>query len=142
LSRITIVFTLGNVTIVGPILLSGAAYAARYVPSLGLISQGNITINPIVTRVDAYLFSNGTIDTCNPGAVAGSTTCATAQLVVNGFLMGKSLAFNRTGKINVGGSQISERIVLTPNIYLNPPKFFDQPMTDTQVPLGEKPPLQ
>jgi hypothetical protein len=140
-SKVTIVATVGSIHIVGPILLNNALVASRYVPSVGLIAQGDIVIDPIVTRVDAYIFSNSTIDTCL-GAAPGVTFCSTPQLVINGFLMGKSIRFNRVGTLNSSGAQVSEKVILTPQIYLNPPKFFDVDITkDLLQAQGEKPPL-
>jgi hypothetical protein len=95
-TKVTIVITknVAKAHIAGLILLDPTPALARYAPSVGIISAGDIAIDPIVTRVDAYLFSNGDIDTCE-GAVPNSTKCATPQLVVNGFLMGKSIQLNR-----------------------------------------------
>ena len=140
-SKVTIVATIGSVKIGGQVLMqTNTVQPARSVTSLGIIAERNITIDPTVTRVDAYMFSNETIDTCNPGATNGST-CATPPLVVNGFLMGKSLLFNRIGRLNTGGPQISERIVLMPHIYLNPPKFFEESTKEVLQTQGEKTPL-
>lgn len=140
-SKVTIIATIGSIHIVGPILLDNSPVAAKYVPSLGLISKNDIVIDPLVTRVDAYMFANGTIDTCDPGATPGSTACSTPQLLVNGFLMAKNLIFNRLGRVNTGGSQVSEKIVLNPQIYLNPPRFFDDTSQSVLQSQGEKPPL-
>jgi hypothetical protein len=138
-TKVTIVATVGKIHIGGNITIyAGAVYPSRYVPSLGLIAQGDILIDPIATRVDAYMFSNGSIDTCS----AHDSTCTTPQLVVNGFLMGKDLLFNRLGTLNSSGVQVTEKIVLTPQLYLNPPMFFNADTTkDILQAQGEKPPL-
>jgi len=143
---VTIV-TLNPVAVVeidGNILLNTTtAYDPHKVPSLGIISSSDILIDPAATQVDAYLFSShGTIVTCN-AAPAG---CAN-NLRVNGFLMAKNLLFGRIGpNPPVGASAVSapivEQIVLNPQIYLNPPKYFDASVDDILLEgQGERAPL-
>lgn len=135
---VTIVATTGSITIEGNIVLNNATNAPRSVPSLGILSAGPVRINPVATRVDAYIFTNDIINTCN----APAANCSTAQLVVNGFLMGRDITFGRLGLANTSGRPISEAVVLTPQIYLNPPRFFDS--TSDEVLLegqGERAPL-
>jgi hypothetical protein len=136
---LTIVARFGDVQINGNIILNNSVYLPHDVPSLGIISQGDIMIDPGTTRVDAYLFSSqGTIITCN-GAVAA---CSTPQLVVNGFLMAKDIIFGRVGPLNSNGTPIAEAIVLTPQIYLNPPRYFDASVDEILLEgQGEKAPL-
>ncbi len=126
------------VEIDGNITLNNTVYPPHSAPSLGIISAGDILIDPAVTHVDAYLFSSaGTIDTCNP---IGS--CSTPQLVVNGFLMAKNILFSRAGVVNTNGNAVSEAINLTPQIYLNPPKYFDASVDDVLLQgQGERAPL-
>ncbi len=131
------------VEIDGDIKLNDTKYDAHKVPSLGIISGGDILIDPAATQVDAYLFSsNGLIATCN----AAPASCA-SNLRVNGFLMAKTLLFGRTGINPPAGaaslsSPIVEQIVLNPQIYLNPPKYFDASVDDILLEgQGERPPL-
>jgi hypothetical protein len=112
----------GDLTIANSIRLDGAAYVRSSVPSLGVIASGNILIPAAVTQVDAYLFSNGTIDTCQEATVLA---CSTVPLLVNGFLMGRTISFHRSGLTGTTGSQVAERVTLNPQIYLNPPTLFD-----------------
>ncbi len=138
---VTIVALSGDVRIDGNITLNNTVFPARSVPSLGIISAGSILINPNVNRVDAYLFSNETIYTCAGGGIP-CTAAASAQLVVNGFLMAKDIEFGRLGAFNTSGRPVTELIILTPQIYLNPPKFFDASVDDlTLEGQGERPPL-
>jgi hypothetical protein len=127
------------VEIDGNIVLNNTTYSPHTVPSLGVISAGDILIDPAAIRVDAFLFSSqGTISTCN-GTVAA---CATAQLVVNGFLMAKNLLFGRVGVTNTNGTPITESVVLAPQLYLNPPKYFDASVDDILLQgQGERAPL-
>jgi hypothetical protein len=136
--KVTVVARSGKVRVSGPITLSGATYAPHDVPSLGVIASGNIEIPAAVTRVDAYLFSNAVIDTC----VEANGACATPTLVVNGFLMGKTLALHRLGPFNANGTPAGELVTLNPQIYLNPPKLFDASVDNTLLEgQGESQPL-
>lgn len=120
-NSVTIVSTGGNLTINGDITLTGASETRQNLPSLGIIAQNDIDIDPAVTNVDAYLFADGTIDTC----VSGAGSCSTGQLTVNGFLMAHNIMFDRLGPLDGSGTPVSEKVVLNPQIYLNPPQFFD-----------------
>jgi hypothetical protein len=119
--------------------LTATINPASSVPSLGVIAAGNIAIDAGTTRVDAYLFANGTIDTCDTSSGGDCNSI----LNVNGFLMGKDLLFNRLGPLNAIGQQSGEIITLNPQIYLNPPPFFTSAAADSDnlEGLGEKPPL-
>lgn len=137
-SKITLVAKNASVRINGPITLGSQSFSARQIPSLGVIAGGDITIPAAVTRVDAYLYSGSAINTC----VEENSTCATPPLLINGFIMGKTLKLNRIGKSNSTGDQLAERIVLNPHIYLNPPILFDTASVyESSSPLGEQPPL-
>jgi hypothetical protein len=139
-SRITIVSE-SNVTISGDITASAVSAIGRNQPSLGIIAKGNINIvGPVIgsaSRVDAYMFSNGTIDTCSSG------NCA-STLDVNGFLMAKSIMFHRTG-VDDGYSATTsaEKVIMTGQLFINPPELFQIPATSillTQQ--NELPPLK
>jgi hypothetical protein len=112
----------------GTVVRSNAPYAAHNVPSLGVITPGDIVIPQAITNVDAYLFANKNIDTCIEGTSLVAATrklCATAPLAVHGFLMAHDILFHRLGPANTKGIQPAEIVTLSPQIYLNPPKFFD-----------------
>ncbi len=135
---VTVVALSGDVVISGVVKLDGATHAARSTPSLGVIASGDIAILAAVTRVDAYLFSDATIDTCAEASVA----CATSTLVVSGFLMAKDISFHRLGLAGSSGTQVAEQVILTPQIYLNPPKLFDATVDDVLLEgQGERAPL-
>jgi hypothetical protein len=138
---LTIVDEVGAVEITGNITITGGATAAHNVPSLGIIANGGINIDKAALLVDAYLFSDGTIDTCTEGQ-SSTTACDTAQLVINGFLMANKISFRRLGAFNVDGSPITEQVNLNPEIYLNPPMFFDASVDDNNLQgQGEQQPL-
>lgn len=118
---ITIVSLGGTVTIANRIILSAPATTGDSVPSIGIIAAGDIEIAGAANQVDAYLFSNGTIDTCSEG----NTAACRNTLTVNGFLMARGLQFKRLGPATGPTATVGERINLTGQLYLNPPKFFD-----------------
>lgn len=134
---LTIVAPNGSVLINGVIQYDSGGYAAKSLPSLGIIARDNISINAAVTRVDAYLFaSQGRIDTC----IEHSSACAN-MLTVNGFLMGRQLSLSRMGPVGAG-SVMAEKIVMTPQIYLNPPQLFSVSTSEIKLNSnGEKQPL-
>jgi hypothetical protein len=120
--------------ITGPITLSSTAMVANATPSLGLIAARDIDIDSAVTQVSAYLFSDNAIDTC----VEADGTCD-STLTVNGFLMAQQLLLHRFGTV---ASPIGEDIIMAPQIYLNPPAFFDASVDNTTLEgQGEQQPL-
>jgi hypothetical protein len=135
--NLTIVVPNGSVLINGSIQVDPGGFSARSLPGLGIIAQGNIGITAGVTRVDAYLFSSqGRIDTC----LDHSSACAN-QLTVNGFLMARQMSFSRLGASG-SGAVIAERVVLNPQIYLNPPPLFSSSVSAIELDgQGEKQPL-
>jgi hypothetical protein len=133
--KLTIVAS-GTVTIDNDINVTGGTSSAD-IPSLGVIAGGDIDIASAATHVDGYLFSDGTIDTCFPHVASCNTT-----LNINGFIMANNVSLSRTGPGSVG-SQVGEAISMTPELYLNPPLYFDSgyDMGDKLQTLGEQPPL-
>jgi hypothetical protein len=137
-NKMTIVAMGGSVYIRGTIALTNVAKTPSTAPSVGIIAADNINIAAPVTRVDAYMSADGTIDTCQSG-----TGSCLSNLTVNGFLMGNNILFNRLGPANGNGSPVAEKVALNPQIYLNPPVFFDTAHTES-IPLigqGEGQPL-
>jgi len=137
--KITIVMLTGDLIIDSNLRLGSTSKTATNVPSLGIIAANDININGAATQVDAYLFANGTINTC----VEGNTPACLNTLNVNGFLMSKNLLFRRLGpKVAATTATVGERINLTGQLYLNPPKFFDNAANVNLLQnQGEKPPL-
>jgi hypothetical protein len=135
----------GNVTIADDITNNSSTPDPHAAASLGIIANGNISISYAALRVDAYLFSNQVIDTCYQQTF-NLTTCNNV-LTMHGFLMGNSIYFRRQGDPRTSGSGAAtavpaEQIFLTPQIYLNPPRFFDATVDDILLEgQGEKQPL-
>jgi hypothetical protein len=127
----------GAVEINGRIALGAGTYLAADTPSLGIISAGDIDIDSSVNLVDAYLFANDNIHTC----IQADSTCDN-PLTVDGFLMAHDIAFERLGPPNSTGNPVSETITMTPQLYLNPPQFFDTSVDPTLLQgSGEQQPL-
>lgn len=135
--NLTIVVPNGSVLISGQIQVDPGGFSARALPGLGVIARNDISIAAGATRVDAYLFSSqGRIDTC----IDHSAACAN-QLTVNGFLMARQMSFSRLGAPGAG-AVIAERVVLNPQIYLNPPPLFSSSVATISLDgQGEKQPL-
>jgi hypothetical protein len=139
--KLTIVDESGTIQITGNITLTNVPTAPKDTPSLGIISKGDIDINKAATLVDAYLFTDSTIDTCTEGQ-SSTTACDTPQLVINGFLMANKISFRRIGAFNTNGTSITEQVNLNPEIYLNPPMFFDASVDNVTLQgQGEQQPL-
>ena len=149
---VTIVKTnASGVVRMGTVARSAALYPAHSssgvegVPSLGVIAAGDIQIPAAVTNVDAYLFANGSIDTCPEGTsavIATKKLCASPILTIHGFLMARNIFFRRLGPFGTQGAITAEQVYLGPQIYLNPPKLFDFTIDDNFADgQGEKQPL-
>jgi len=87
------IYATGTITINSSIRLVSGSVARADQPSLGLIAGGDIKIAGAATQVDAYMFSNGNINTCY------TAPCDTT-LNVRGFLMAKTLQLRRQGPPN------------------------------------------
>jgi hypothetical protein len=114
--RVTI-FVEGDLSINDSIQYANIAYAdPKQVPNLAIVVSGNVNISSSVTRIDAAIYSGGTINTCNNNP----QNCSTAQLKVNGSLSSKNgFNFNKTF---INDSRIpAELIVLAPQNILFPP---------------------
>lgn len=73
----------GNLTITGNITNNfSGSYTGYQTPGLGIIVEGDITIDPSVTRIDATLFATGKIKTCS----AYPNQACRNQLTVNGMV--------------------------------------------------------
>jgi len=132
-----------RVIIDGNIVLNTTTGTGRSdIPSLGVIAGNNIDILQNATEVDAYLFSDGTINTCG-SAAAPDRPCGvvTPTLNVQGFLMSHDILLSRLGPHTVNGNAAGEVVTMNPELYLNPPKFFDASVDQTLSHEEERPPL-
>ena len=67
------------------------------IPQVLIIAEGGIDITKNVTQVDAWLITNGNIDTCTDFKLGGEETDCKTTLMVNGPVFAKSMSLNRTG---------------------------------------------
>lgn len=118
------------------------------IPALALVAAGDININSNVENIDAYISSNGTVDTCgdidnirNPGQAEECDQ----PLTIRGALLAQEIQFRRTGRDdgsgygNVGETGPAETIAFAPEYYLSPPPgimgitnniFFESPLRE------------
>ena len=128
-----VIYAKGNIVIRKNSLLynDGGYHTIDEIPQYIIIADGNIYIEPDVTRVDAILISGKTLNTCaklTGGSITeakkGSSNlvsnlyCA-QQLKVNGVVIADTLKFYRIYGASTGLNSIApaEIIDYTPNIY-------------------------
>ncbi|HEY2004727.1 MAG TPA: hypothetical protein VGH44_06460 [Candidatus Saccharimonadia bacterium] len=144
-NRITLVaLNASRVVINGNIVLNpGSGTGRSDIPSLGIIADQNLDILSSVNEVDAYLFTDGTINTCGKAATPDAPCgIVTPTLNVKGFLMAHDLLLSRLGPPAISGSVEAEVVAMNPQLYLNPPKLFDSSADQSLYQgLGELPPL-
>lgn len=96
----------GTLNITGDIIVQGNSKSIYQLPQVVIYAPDGIKIASNVKRIDAWLITNGTINTCSTfdtGTVQAyvqdlnnnSTDCA-QQLTINGPIIAKSLELNRT----------------------------------------------
>ena len=88
----------GLITIKGNITYNDLdSYSAlQYVPKLIIYGQQGININCGVTRVDALLISDGTVNTCSDATSDVNDRNRSNQLVINGVIAANKLVLGRT----------------------------------------------
>ncbi|MBQ6130227.1 hypothetical protein IJI72_00845 [Candidatus Saccharibacteria bacterium] len=108
-----VVYCSGNCVIKNNIENIGSYTSSGAIPQVVIIADGNIYVNEAVTRVDAWLIANGTVDTCTytdgstektyqtSGTTAAgnrrlSANYCTNRLIINGPVVGGTLNLTRT----------------------------------------------
>ena len=87
--RVTILVE-GNLTIDQNVGYGTAGYSdPRDVPNLAIVVEGNVTVLPLVSRVDASIYATGFISTCKTASDDPIVFCG-YQLTINGFLSAQS----------------------------------------------------
>lgn len=118
--RSVVIVASGTVTIDGNITYTDADLGSlRDIPQVVIIAD-NIRIRDNVTRIDAWLVTSGTLNTCyNFSGNLTSEKC-NAGLEVNGPVVTGRLLLNRTGGSGTGGASgdPAERFNLRPDAYL------------------------
>lgn len=131
----------GNVWIPNDITVTGGS-SRLDAPSLGIIASGTIDMHPMVSTVDAFLFSDSTIDTCVPNPPPLAPPQCDNILTINGFMMSNTIKLHRLGAMDQTGAQPAEIVTMNPALYLNPPWFFDSAVDSVQLNgQGERQPL-
>ena len=104
----------GDATITGDIILSPAKNSTIYdLPQVIIYATGNINIRSDVSRIDAWLITDGgVVNTCAESDIPNkleayvndydhtSTTCA-KQLIINGPVIAKGVKLNRTAGADI-----------------------------------------
>lgn len=112
----------GDLTITGNLTYSGSYVALADVPKLILYAK-NINISCTVTRVDALLIADGTVDTCtdtNGNSIYNTNDPRLSrQLVINGAVVANELIPSRTYGAATGSESITpaEIINFDPTLY-------------------------
>lgn len=117
----------------------GSRDSVSEIPSLAIVAGGDIDIYRDVENIQAYIVSNGTVDTCGNvrriDRVNRAPRCGD-RLRIRGALVAKEIEFRRTSG-DVGNSGPAEIIVYAPEIHLSPPPgimgrtnniFFGRPL--------------
>jgi hypothetical protein len=134
ISHLSTIVASGTITIASNIVITTAgSYTVSTLPSLGLIAQGPIRINPNVTNVAAYMFSDNTIDTCYTVPYVPTPPTCNGVLNIDGMLMAHSIDFKRLSPLGSTGAQTTEAVHFSPQLYLNPPLYFDASADDTTL---------
>ncbi len=111
ISGTKIIYVGGDLAITNDIILPKNYSNIYEIPQVVLIVDGNVNVDPKVTRIDAWIIApSGKLDTCsgyvaskgNPGGTDTKTThtgwgLCDSQLTFNGPVMVGSIALNRTG---------------------------------------------
>ena len=119
-TRSASITTMGTITIDQDIVYnSGTLAGDGSIPQLILIGN-NITIDPNVRRIDAWLIATDTINTCSDAAtqsVLRANMCSN-QLRINGPIMANQLALNRTYADASNSGEVAETINLRGDAYV------------------------
>jgi hypothetical protein len=142
-TKITVVNLNGFITVSSDLTRdTSATYSISALPTVGLIARDGILILPSATTVDAYMFTDGYVQTCWVGGLKSSNSTCDNSLTINGFIMGNSIYLGRLGAPNSNGPTQAETIIMNPEIYLNPPVLFDNTVDKNFLNgLGERAPL-
>ena len=95
----------GNATITGNITYSeGPFNGPGELPQAIIVVTGDLFIMPNVTRIDAWIIVNGTIDTCFGWRIGMGINACNNKLVFNGPVSAGRISLNRTGGAGVNNS--------------------------------------
>jgi hypothetical protein len=136
----------GNVYIDGNVVMAAASFAN--LTSFGLITTGNIYVDPSVTLMDGFYYSSQGMSTCSDGSgnVPGGLAGCNQPLVVNGMLMANNFVFSRTyyGGSGPNVTAPAETVNYLGQMLAEPPPGFSNVLGFTAMNaqfFGERPPL-
>ncbi|EDK72473.1 hypothetical protein TM7_0399 [candidate division TM7 genomosp. GTL1] len=84
-----------NITIAGDIGYADTYTSLEDIPRVIIIADGNISVNPNVGRIDAWLIAKDTLYTCNQQAPLTINVCS-GRLTMNGPVAAKEVSLRRT----------------------------------------------
>lgn len=86
-------------------------------PQILLIADGGVQINSNVNQIDAWIITNGNINTCTGFSVgSGTERQCKSTLIINGPVFANSVSLNRTGGAYPGVGNFGTNDVLQKNI--------------------------
>jgi hypothetical protein len=102
----------GNASITGNITYHNGTYSdIASLPQALIYIKGDLNIHPDVTRIDAWIIVEGTLNTCHGGGITGSGTTnlnhnvCDKKLVFNGSVTAKQTHLRRTGGAGVNNAR-------------------------------------
>lgn len=113
----------GDLNINSNIEYSNAVATIANLPNLAIFVEGDIVIDPSVTRIDAMLISGGKIDTCKDSGDKSANKCE-KQLTINGAIssLGSRIDLSRRHySPNDPNANPAELVILTPQSIIMPP---------------------
>lgn len=142
----------GNATISGNITYqnSSVGYSTiESMPHLMIVVNGNLSIAPGVTRVDATIMASGRVLTCSTGTWDGCRGGASSPLVINGIVTANSIRpFRLIGTASLGAptetpgsSTLGDAFVISPESILSLPPMPTQGGITNLDSITELPPL-
>lgn len=86
-------------------------------PQVLLIADGGVNIDPSVNQVDAWIITNGNLNTCTGFTVgSGTERQCKSTLIVNGPVFANSVSLNRTGGAYAGAGNFGTSDVLQKDV--------------------------
>lgn len=113
----------GDLNINSNIEYSNAVATIANLPNLAIFVEGDIVIDPSVTRIDAMLISGGKIDTCKDSGDKSANKCE-KQLTINGAIssLGSRIDLSRRHfSPSNPNANPAELVILTPQSIIMPP---------------------
>lgn len=121
--RVTLYAPHNNVRITGDIQFVGTS-GVNNLPAFGIVTGGDINIDPIVSNLDGYYYALGNVDTCYGIDIHANADACSNQLTLYGLMMAHGYRFARTGQAHFNGAIASEIFNFIGDVYVAPPPVF------------------